>query len=101
MSDEISYFLATLLAFAVTFCPPLWALDNPRMDWLQKLVIVFCCLAAFGPYTAKAIGGWYGMNIYVAWFFGIVAYVIPGWLLYLFSVAVSIWLKGTVGSPRE
>lgn len=98
--SQIDYLLGTLLAFALTFGPPIWAIEHKGMDWLQKLVIVFCCLAAFGPYTAKFLGGWYGLNVYVAWFFGIVVYIIPGWMLYRLALAVSRWLKGTAGSLR-
>ncbi len=96
----INYFAATVLAFALTFGPAIWAVEHKTMDWLQKFVVVFCSLAAFGPYTAKAVGGWAGLNIYVGWFFGIVLYVIPILILFRF-VAVLKSRKGTAGFPQR
>ena len=95
----IDMFLATILAFALTFGPAIWAVESNKMDWLQKFVIVFCSLAAFGPYTAKAIGGWDGLNIYVGWFFGVVLYVIPVLILFRF---LAVWKarKDTEKFPR-
>lgn len=96
MTSHADYLLATLLAFVLTFGPAIWASEHKTMDWLQKLVIVFCSLAAFGPYTAKAVGGWSGLNIYVGWFFGIVIYVIPVLILFRF---LAVW-KSRKGIAR-